>query len=388
MNNNTYFLSSPSCSANEQAAPFDVFIIATVDTLGFLCDISMYDLYLSSEAAITAFNEGIPKLKELIGEDIPLIVPYTTPVIKYGHLNTLGIPLLFPKTGQVALDMSPLNLDEIIKILEVQKKKNTFSSELCEKQKKYLNEMRKAFPGQRVHWGWQWEGPLTTLWALSGMESMYAVYDDPELFKRCMHAVTESIVEYTKFYCKVDGTRVLDPFPDHGRLCDDIAAMYAPSMWPEMILPFWNQFFSAPIPERKVHCEDLRPSHLKYLHDLALKDFDPGISARLNPEILSHHKKIPFCWRLGSFHYSDMSLDLVYDFVYSTALYGANYIFTVMEPIMCTNETVEKLRLLYTTGQQVATLLKRGVKRETLYDKLLGEYPDGFWSSWKGYRPT
>ena len=381
-------LSSPTLSSMQRASPFDVYVIATVDTLGHLCGISMYDLYSSPKACITAFNEGIPKLKKLLGDDIPLIVPYTTPVIKYGHLNTLGIPLLFPETGQVALDMSNIGLEEIVTVLEKQKRKGTFSSELCDSQKEYLAIMREAFPKERVHWGWQWEGPLTTLWALSGIESMYAVYDEPELFKRCMHLVTDSIIEYTKFYCEVDHTHVLDPFPDHGRLCDDIAAMYSPDMWPEMVIPFWKQFYTAPIPAIKLHCEDMRPAHLTHLEELNLTDFDPGISLRLNPEILSQYPRIPFCWRLGSFHYPDMSLSSIHDFVYSAASCSAGYVFTVLEPIMCVSETIEKVRHLYHSGREVASLLHAGKKREELNKELIEEYPKGYWASWGGYSPT
>lgn len=380
-------LSEPNRSSMELAHPFDVFVIATVDTLGHLCGISMHDLYQSPEACITAFTEGKPRLEELLGDEVPVIVPYTTPVIKYGHLNTLGIPLLFPETGQVGLDLTTIGLDEVLTFLQAHKKRGSFSSELCQKQQNYLATMRKAFPDQRVHWGWQWEGPLTTLWALSGMESMYVVYDDPDLFKRCMHAVTASIVDYTRFYCEVDGTHVLDPFPDHGRLCDDIAAMYAPTMWPEMVLPFWKQFFESSVPAVKLHCEDMRPAHLPYLEELGITDFDPGISLRLNPKILSQHPWLPFCWRLGSFHYPDMSLSMIHDFVYSAAAYGAGYVFTVMEPIMCTNETVAKVQNLYRSGQKVAAHLRTGGERETLHQKLQGDYPQGFWSAWSGYRP-
>jgi hypothetical protein len=132
----------------------------------------------------------------------------------------------------------------------------------------------------------------------------------------------------------------------------------------------------------------MRPAHLKHLHDLSLTDFDPGISLRLNPEILSHHSQIPFCWRLGSFHYPDMSLDSIHDFVTSAAAYGAGYVFTVIEPVMCPDETIAKVRNLYKSGRQVREWLNDGKKREGLHDTLLGNYPSGYWPSWGGYRPT
>jgi hypothetical protein len=378
-------LSEPARSSMELAEPFDVFVIATVDTLGYLCGISMHDLYLDAEACITAYTEGVRRLDSMFDERIPLIVPYTTPVIKYGHLNTLGIPLLFPETGQVALDMHPMGLEQVMALLETGKKRS-FSSELTDVQLEYLKKMRTRFPDKRVHWGWQWEGPLTTLWALAGVESMYAVHDDPSLFKRCMHLVTQSIVEYSRFYCRIDGTEVLDPFPDHGRLCDDIAAMYSPDMWPEMVLPFWRQFYQAPVPAVKLHCEDMHPDHLPLLKGLGITDYDPGISPRLNPSIISRHPWLPFCWRLGSFHYQDMSLAGIHDFVFSAAGDGAGYVFTVMEPLMCTDETVKKVEHLYESGREVVKLLEKGHSSTDLLGMLEGTYPSGYWKSWNGYR--
>ena len=379
-------ISEPQRSSMELAKPFDVFVIATVDTLGYLCGIPMYDLYRDPDACITAFTEGRDRLESLIGDDVPLIVPYTTPVIKYGHLNTLGIPLIFPKTGQVALDMQPMGLAKAVALLESVQGDDTFSSELTKRQKQFLAIMRKRFAGKRVHWGWQWEGPLTTLWALSGMESMYAVYDDPDLFKHCMHLVTRSIVEYTKFYCTVDGGDVLDPFPDHGRLCDDIAAMYAPHMWPEMVLPFWEEFYRAPIPARKLHCEDMKPAHLPYLASLGITDFDPGISPKLNPAIIGAHEWLPFCWRLGSFHYQDMSMRSIEDFIFSAASCGASYVFTVMEPIMCNEETIAKVRQLHASGREVERQISGGASRADLEKSVMGGDASGYWERWNGYR--
>jgi hypothetical protein len=343
-------LSDPSCSALQWADPFYAYVIATVDTLGYLCGITMKDLYLHPEACIEAFRSGKPKLHEMLGDDVHVIVPYTTPVIKYGHINSLGIPLLFPDTGQVALDMQPQEIPSIISFLEKSQAQDFATKGETPRYLAYLDEMRKAFPGERVHWGWQWEGPLTTAWALAGMNSMYGVYDDPEAFHRYLYLATASIVEYTRFYCKVDGTAVLDPFPDHGRLCDDIAAMFSPSMWPQAVLPYWEQFYTAPIPERKLHCEDMKPDHLPLLDSLNLKDYDPGISAHLNPTIIQARTKTPFCWRLGSFHYADLSLDGVENLVKDAAKAGARYVFTVMEPIMCEPQTIAKVRRFYHIG--------------------------------------
>lgn len=381
-------LSDPQVSAMRWAAPFTSYVIATVDTLGYLCGISMKELYLHPEACITAFTEGKAKLWDLMGDEVQVIIPYTTPVIKYGHINSLGVPLLFPDIGQVALDLRSKDMRELTKFLHSARSMDFLSSETTRFQVSYLKTLRKAFPGQRVHWGWQWEGPLTTIWALSGTQSMYAVIDEPEAFHQCMHLVTESIVSYTQFYCGIDGTTVLDPFPDHGRLCDDIAAMFSPAMWPEVVLPYWKQFLTAPVPERKLHCEDMKSTHLPFLDSLELTDFDPGISAHLNPGIIRAGTHTPFCWRLGSFHYRDMTKAMVHDLVLAAAADRAGYVFTVMEPIMCDTETVEKVRLLHRTGLMVRQMILDGASLDSLRDAFLGDYPEGFWQAWNGYRAS
>ncbi len=374
-------IATPEVSTIRWTAPFDVLVIATVDSLGHLLGIPMRDLYLHEEACIAAFTEGLPRLQNLAGPEVPLIAPITTPVIKYGHLNSLGIPILFPETGQVALDMQPMDLGRVARLLEEKRGDDSFGGGLTGRQARYLGTLRRRFPGKRVHWGWQWEGPLTTLWALSGMQSMYAVYDEPGLFRRCMGLVTESIVRYTRFYLGVDGTSVLDPFPDHGRLCDDIAAMFAPWMWPEMVLPFWEGFFSAPVSQRKLHCEGMKPEHLPHLRNLGITDFDPGISPQLNPALIAERPWLPFCWRLGSFHYQDMTPQAVEDFVFAAAASGARYVFTVIEPLMCDEETMAKVRVLHAAGRRVREKLVAGTPRNRL-----GGAAEEYWAVWKGYR--
>ena len=116
---------------------------------------------------------------------------------------------------------------------------------------------------------------------------MYDLYDKPELLKKYMQAVTESIVDYCRFFCEIEGTDFLDPVPDHGRVCDDIAAMLPHNMWPDFVLPYWQMYFDGPPKEPKIHCEDMREGHLKYLDSAGIVDYDSGISPKLNPEIIN-----------------------------------------------------------------------------------------------------
>jgi hypothetical protein len=83
-----------------------------------------------------------------------------------------------------------------------------------------------------------------------------------------------------------------------------------------------------------------------------------------------------------------MTLDSIHDFVFASARAGAGYVFTVMEPIMCTEKTVEKVRQLYHSGREVRNMLERGNPHSELLKVLEGSYPEGYWETWNGYRPS
>ncbi len=376
-------ISEPDKSSISLSEPFDAFVMGTYESLGHVSGISVYDQFMNPEACITAYKEGLPKLEELF-KDVELIAPISTPMIKYGHMNSLGVPLSFPETGQVAMNIQPTSLEEVIKIFE---RKNDFMGGLTKKQISYLETVKRAFPGKRVHWGWQWEGPVTTLWGLSGTECMYSVADDPDLFKKCLAAITDSLADYAKFYCFIDGTSVLDPYPDHGRICDDIAAMFSPSQWPEFVIPFWTKYYEkAPVPMRKLHCEDMRPAHLPLLDCMNITDYDSGISPKINPAIINERTKTPFCWRHASFIYDSMTVNQAYDFSVAAAMDGARYVFTAIEGIMCNEETVAKVRALQEGARDVRKMLLEGATRESLSVLLKGTYPEGYWKTWPGYK--
>lgn len=377
------YISRPDRSSRRIAYPYDAFVFTSAETLGYLCNISLYDEFMDAEASIEAYRKGEPILAELF-EGIDVIAPVTTPIIKYGHMNSVGVPLIFPKTGQVALDMKQTDLSEVLKIL---KKPCDFLGDLTPFHVEYLKKMRQAFPGRRVHWGWQSEGPVTTIWGLAGNDAMYGVYDEPELFRECMDAVIDSLVGYTKFYCQIDGTAVMDPFPDHGRICDDIAAMFSPALWGEFVLPYWKRFMDeAPVPSRKIHCEDMKKSHLGLLDSLNLEDYDPGISPFLNPQMIADSTDTPFCWRLGSFLYPQMSEEMCHDFAIQAAVDGAQYTFTAIEPMMCTPEIIRKIRAYYDGAMEVRKALIEGSSRSDLKKLLHGCYHDAYWDNWAGFR--
>jgi len=346
-----------------------------------LAGIAIKDYYTNHAACIEAFRKGRPLLSEVFGPDVE-IPPVSTPLIKYGHANTLGAKLHFPDDGEVGFESIFDGPEEAIVSLEKPVDFATagmtgFYLELYEK-------MKRAFPDERVCFGWQWEGPITSVWELVGKSFMYDLYDKPETIQELLRVNTASIVDYCKFFCGVEGTKMLDPEPDHGRICDDIAAMLTPDMWDDFVLPYWEVFYNGPIAARTVHCEDMKPDHLGHLEKLGIVDYDPGISGSLNPKIISERTGVPFGWRLGGFHYAAMDCGDVEDFVYSAVRDGASFVFTYVEAVMCNEETAKKVRSFIKAAKHAERLLNEGAGREEIGQCVSEGGKKKFWDHWQG----
>ena len=360
--------------------PFDYFISAGCDCFCGIMNINMKDVFLDPAVGIEIHKSGRAMLQSLIGHDVPVSMPVSTPLIKYGHANCLGSTLSFPDIGQVGIKSKFTGYEQAIE--DLKNRINFDSAGMTPFYLDYYSKLQKAFPDEKVHWGWQWEGPVTTAWELVGESFMYDLYDKPEMLKNFMRIVTESIVDYCRFFCEVEGTDFLDPTPDHGRVCDDIAAMLPPAMWGEFVLPYWQMFFDGPTKEAKVHCEGMTCEHLKYLDDAGVVDYDSGISPRLNPKIINENTSMPFGWRLGSFNYDSMTNQDVSDFVFQAVGDGASYVFTCMEHIMCKPQTIEKIRVFNDSAKKAKQMLDSGKTIKDVAALVSDNGRKKFWANW------
>jgi hypothetical protein len=343
---------------------FDWYIGISGNSLWKLAEIPIHEFYLKPEACIEAYKKGRPILHELFGEDVPVPV-VSTPMIKYGHLNTLGAEVKFPEGGEPHHSFLFDSPEEGISQLK-EKQVDFASSGRTPFFLEFRKKMQEAFSDEPVKWGWQWEGPVTTAWGLLGESFMYDLYDKPDELKEFMRLATASMVEFCRFFCKVEGTEVLDTEPDHGRLCDDIAAMVPANMWDDFVLPFWDMYYAGPAPGRIVHCEDMRAEQLGELEKIGIVDYDPGISPKLTTKIVGENTPIPFGWRLPGFSYGSMSLQDVENFVYQAAADGASYVHTHIEAAMCDEQSAEKVRAFIKAAKQAKQLIGRGASRQEL----------------------
>jgi len=361
---------------------FDWFVGVYGNSLWTLAGIPVREYYLNPNACIEAYRKGRPLVRELFGDAATPPIPILSPMIKYGHVSTIGAKLNFPEGGEVHHIPPFASIDEGIKRL-----KETIdfaASGMTPYYLEFYKKLQDAFPDEKVHLGWQWEGPITTVWELLGANFMYDLFDKPDSLREFMKLSTAGIVEYCRFFCKIENTEVLNPEPDRGRLCDDIAAMVPSKMWPDFVLPFWNMFYDGPTPGRILHCEDMRAEQLEHLEKISIVDYDPGISSKLNPKLINEGTRVPFGWRLGGFHYSSMTSQDVEDFVYQAAADGASYVHTHIEAAMCDEDTAKKVRAFVKAAKETKNLFDKGASRDEIAKRVTPAGKQKFWNNWLG----
>ena len=193
-------ISKVECKNLRDQRGFSWFVDASNTALRYLAGIPLGEFYLSAEACIEAYHKGLPLFEELFGPEVGLPA-FSTPLLKYGHINALGAELKFPKGGEPhhsALFGSPEEGIEHFK-----KQIDFATAGMTPFYLDYYKKMQQAFPDEQVYFGWQWEGPVTTAWGLLGGSFMYDLFDRPEALAKFMKLCTQSIVEYCRFFCEV-----------------------------------------------------------------------------------------------------------------------------------------------------------------------------------------
>lgn len=85
--------------------------------------------------------------------------------------------------------------------------------------------------------------------------------------------------------------------------------------------------------------------HLPFLTQLRITQFDPSVSPQLTPALIRDKARVPFYWRLNAMQVRDFSELQVRAFVQDAYADGANGLFCVIEPGMCTHEQARKVRV-------------------------------------------
>lgn len=357
---------------------------ALADALLPLAGVSDREFFLDPSRGIEAYRRGKPLFREIYPEESGVRVQVTTPLIKYGHASTLGAGLQFPDNGQIGFTSPFSSIEEMT--ARLRRPVDFAKAGMTPFYLYYLDAMRRAFPQENVCWGWQWEGPITTAWELLGNDFWFLMADRGDELQECLKLAAQSIAAYCRFFEKASGRGINESFPDSGKVCDDIAAMLKPDDWERYVLPQWRILIDGPLSRRALHCEDMKPAHLRHLAALGVTDYDPGISASLNPAIIGRSAGVPFAWRLGSIHIEAMSTADARDFVWQSAADGAAYVFIYIDALLCRPSNREKVAAFIETAKEAQSLVSSGTSRESLRERISPENREGFWPHWGGFR--
>ena len=343
-----------------------------------LTGIPIREFNLDPSAGIELYRKGRPLHREVLGEDVSL-PGIATPPVSYGHVNGLGARLFFPEGGEVGIDHPYASLDE--GITRLREPVDFATAGMAPFFLDYRDKLQAAFPGEKVGFGYGKEGPLTTAYELRGDGFFYDMMDDTAKTAEFLRLLTDSIIDFHGFVCSLSGTAPVNP--SGGGLADDIASNVPPHLFPELVLPFWDQYFRGlTTGPRTAHVEDLRPDQLPFLEEAGLSGYDPSISHKLNPKIISERCRVPFNWRLGAFHYRPLDCEGVRDFVFQATADGASQVTTTVEATMCTEETMPKVHAFIAAGKEVEAMLARGATREDVGRCVSAAGRQRFWDRW------
>jgi hypothetical protein len=371
-------MSKPDYAVCRDQAKFTWSAGHTYSALLAVSGVPIRDYFLDPAAGIEVYRRGAPRLRALFGPEVAPS-PLHTPPVSYGHVNGLGAGLLFPEGGEVSHTHVADTLAEAVRL--VSRRVAFETAGMAPFYLEYRRRLAAAFPGEPCGLGYRWQGPLTTAYALRGDAVFYDPYDDPDQFRELLARAADSIVSFVHFSSACEGEAPVDP--RSGGLCDDLAAMFGPDLWPEFVIPSWDRYYRGiTTGTRSVHVEDLRPDHLPHLESAGIFRYDPGISPQLAPPIIRDRCRVPFAWRLGSFHYPTLTPTEIRDWVFQAVAHGAYRVFTTVEGVMCTPETARKVQAFVQAAQEVGQMLARGVSRESLGREVTPAGRRRFWDQW------
>ena len=343
-----------------------------------LSGVPVKDFFLKPEACIEVYKVGLPRLYELCGDWLPPVAPATPPV-SYGHVNCLGSELLFPEDGEVAHTHPYDSLEEGIRRLR--EPVDFGRAGMAPFYLDFHKEMQAAFPGEKVGFGFGVEGPITTAYELRGEAFFTDLYDSPDLLPEFLQLKTQSIVDFHHFRTRVTGGEPVSP--TGGGMVDDIASFIPAQLFPTVVMPYWEQYYDGiTTGKRSAHVEDLRREQLCFLEEIGLSYFDPSISHKLNPPMLREEIRVPFGWRLGSFHYRDMDEADVRDFVFQAVADGASSVFTIIEGTLSNEDGLRKVMALKQAAERVAKILEEGCSREEIGTYVSDRGKAKLWEHW------
>jgi len=256
--------------------------------------------------AIIAAHEAIKPIAERLGINPP--APHLAG-FTYAHIAALGADIEFPPGSEPK--PRPL-IQSVNEIENLREPDDYLSAPLIRRRLEVLEELKKRVHNAVNSIGHIFEGPVTTAALIFGDAFFTLPYDNPKLAHQLLDFATTSALNYAKTI-----SNRLDIPLKRGPLSfpDDFAGIFPPDMFAEFVVPYWNRFFTELYEptHRSVHSELLRPEHLKFLAELKVDLFDPGMDQYLSPETLQQHCPCAFTAPIHPWDIRDLSEDALED---------------------------------------------------------------------------
>ena len=347
--------------------PFTWYVSCGMPLYAALAEVQFDRLFREADAIVEAFAVGKPRARALFGPDVQYAGPAWAG-ISYGHVNCLGAQLIFPPGSEVSYTPIYGSPDEGIEAL--QQEVDWASAGQMPFYLDLWEALKARFPDRNVRFGgFGYEGPITTAWELRGHGFFLDVHDHPARCREYMRLVTESIVDYAAFVRSLNGQPAF--LDTRIGLYDDVSSLIHPDMWPDVVLPYQDQFFASQTSgPRHAHIENLAPAHLPHLDTLDLDSFDPSVVSQIQPGDVRDRCHVPFLWRLNSMQVRDYTPAQVRRFVFESVADGASGVFCAIARTMVGQEDVAKVHTFIEAARQVEELLADGCPRRELCQHL------------------
>lgn len=316
------------------------------DAIVYLGGITMSEFFKDKVKCAEAWHIGRKKIYDYFG-DMLTLSSVGGPPISYGHIICLGSQAEFPENSEPNVKPMIANIDDGIEMLKAKKNIDYYEQPLFKHYYELCNYLKEHFPDSNMQFsGMGVQGPLTSAVLMRGQDFIYDMYDELDKVKEFLTLLTDSIVGFRHFTNKINNLPVVD---SHGcGLYDDFASLVSPDMWPEFVVPYWNQYFEGlTTGNRFAHCENLAPAHLKYLKDVKLSHFQPSVSNMLTLENVKANTNITFDWLLYSYHITGMSDIQIQEWVDNTVEAGVSIVRTQFGQYACKIGKLDRIKAFY-----------------------------------------
>ncbi len=219
----------------------------------------------------------------------------------YTHLSTLGAPIVFAQGSEP--NVMPI-LHEPASVDGLKEPDEYLTCGVAPQRIAVMRELRARRPDAAMGLDHA-EGPITTAALLTGPDFFVLPYLDPERAHRLLAFVVQSCVNYNRavaaYFGESSGPRPVG-------LADDFAGMFAPEIFAEFVVPYWEAYYrEQQATTRSLHSELLRKEHLPFLSDLGIAVFDPSADQYVDSELLRAHCPVPFTARIQAWDIRDKS---------------------------------------------------------------------------------